>query len=345
MSMSGHEIIWRNVKFLDPERIGLRFTSLGEGDVYRIYLQTPRKLRTPSEMPNMVKKLRPAAGTADEWGCVWDSKQDSGEMGQPSNHPIDDWEKDYPGYVVPDPFELGRFDGLEDALRRAEDTGKWVQLNSPFFIFERLHFLRGFENTMTDFYLNREYIEDLIDKLADYQMGIIRQAAELGKGRIHCFDTTDDWGSQSGMMISPALWRTIFKPRYKQLLGAIHDGGMVMRLHTDGKINPILDDLVELGVDVLNIHQPRLLGITELAKYAGRICFEVSVDIQATLPTGDKVLIEDEVKDIVSNLATAHGGLIGVEYRYPEAIGATEESLRFAYECFKRYASLPNAGT
>lgn len=337
--MSGYEIIWRNVKFLDPERIGLRFTSLDEGDVFRIYLQTPRKLRKPGEIADSTKKPKTVAGTADEWGCIWDSKQDTGEMGQPVGYPIVDWERDFSGYVVPNPYESGRFDGLEDALRRAEKEEKWVQLNSPYFIFERLHFLRGFENTMTDFYLYRENIENLIDKLADYQMGIIRQAAELGKGKIHCFDTTDDWGTQTGMMISPALWRQIFKPRYKKMIDAIHDAGMVIRFHTDGKVNAIVEDLIELGVDILNVHQPRLLGIDELAKYAGRICFEVSVDIQATLPTGDKTLIENEIREIVGKLATPHGGLIGVEYRYLQAIGATEESLRFAYECFKRYAS------
>ena len=56
------------------------------------------------------------------------------------------------------------------------------------------------------------------------------------------------------------------------------------------------------------------------------------------LPVASKKLIEEEVKEIVGKLATPHGGLIGVEYRYLQAIGATEESLRFAYECFKKYA-------
>jgi len=343
--MSGHEIIHKNVKFLDPERIGLRFTSMGDSDVFRIYLQPPRHQRLPTESVNMTKKPRPAAGTSDEWGCVWDSKRGGGEMGQPVSFPIADWEQDYANYIVPDPYALGRFDGLDDALREAEKKRKWVQLNSPFFIFERLHFLRGFENALMDFYLYREYVEDLIDKLANYQMGIIKQATKLGKGQIHCFDTTDDWGTQTAMMISPDLWREIFKPRYKKLFDAIHEAGMVIRFHSDGKINSILDDLVELGVDILNVHQPRLLGIAELgAKYAGKVCFEVSVDIQATLPTGDKTLIETEVKEIIRHLATPHGGLIAVEYRYLDAIGATEDSLRYAYECFKRFAALSHNG-
>ena len=75
------------------------------------------------------------------------------------------------------------------------------------------------------------------------------------------------------------------------------------------------------------------------AKFAGQVCFEVSVDIQGTLPSGNRQVIEAEVKAIVEHLATPQGGLIGVEYRYLDAIGATEESLRWAMEAFQKYGS------
>ncbi|MFD3158080.1 uroporphyrinogen decarboxylase family protein [Haloimpatiens sp. FM7330] len=348
MTMSGYEMIKRNVKFEDPERIGLRFTSLGVGDVFRIYTQKPRAIRQSCEEPCMTKKTRTIPGTVDEWGCKWESNEEvkdggtkNSDLGQPTTFPIVDWEKDYADYKVPDPYAEGRFDGLEEALSRPEAQGKWIQLNSPYCIFERLHFLRGFENTLMDLYIYKDQIEDLIDKLTDYQIGIVRQAAELGKGRIHCFDTTDDWGTQTGLMISPDMWRELFKPRYKRLIDEIHKAGMVIRFHTDGKVNDILEDFVEIGVDIVNIHQPQLLGIKEVGeKFAGRICFEAAVDIQDTLPKGDKGLIEQEVKDLIKYWATPHGGLIGVEYRYLSVIGAKQEDLEFAYECFKKYGNL-----
>ena len=204
-----------------------------------------------------------------------------------------------------------------------------------------MHFLRGFENTLMDCIVEPEAIEVMAKKLADYQIGIIEEAYRLGKGRIHCYDTTDDWGTQNSLMISPELFREIFKPQYKRIFDKAHECGMDIRFHTDGKINDILEDLIEVGVDIINIHQPRLVGIDEVSKIAqGRVCFEAAVDIQKTLPTGDKKLIEEEVKELVEKWATKEGGLIGVEYGYLNAIGTTKESMLYALECFEKYGKL-----
>lgn len=115
---------------------------------------------------------------------------------------------------------------------------------------------------------------------------------------------------------------------------------MDVRFHTDGKINDILNDFIEMGVNILNIHQPRLVGIDEVSAIAqGRICFEAAIDIQATLPTGNKALIEQEAKELIEKWATPKGGLIGVEYGYLKAIGTTKESMLYALECFQKYGS------
>ncbi len=341
--MTGYEIIKANVHFENPERIGLRFDRIGhKGDVYRIFVLPPRDKRN-NEVPCTVKKkVRPKNGEYDEWGCFWESDDETGsDMGQVTNVPISDWEEDFENYVFPDPKAEGRFDGLEEALAEAEEKGLYVQLNSPQCIFERMHFLRGFDDTLMDCLLEPEYIEEMAKKLADYQIGIIEEAYRLGKGRIHCYDTTDDWGTQQNLMVSPTVFREIFKPQYKRVFDTAHRCGMDVRFHTDGKINDILEDFIEMGVDILNIHQPRLVGIDEVSAIAqGRICFEAAVDIQATLPTGDKALIEQEVKELVEKWATPKGGLIGVEYGYLSAIGTTEESMLYALECFEKYGKL-----
>lgn len=342
--MTGYEIIKGNVKFTKPDRIGLRFDRIAgkeKSDVCRIFVLPPKDKRDPEKNYSVSKKVRAANGEYDEWGCLWASDDATGsDMGQVTNIPIEDWE-DMETYVFPDPAAEGRFDGLEEALAAAEEKGLYVQLNSPQCIFERMHFIRGFENTLMDCITDPEEIEALAEKLADYQIGIIEQAYKLGKGRIHCYDTTDDWGTQQNLMISPQIFREIFKPQYKRVFGKAHECGMDVRLHTDGKINDILEDFIEMGVDILNIHQPRLVGIDEVSAIArGKICFEAAVDIQATLPTGDKSLIEAEVKELVEKWATPEGGLIGVEYGYLKAIGTTEESMLYALECFEKYGKL-----
>lgn len=339
--MTGYEIMKGNVKFTGPDRIGLRFDRIaGIGDVYRIFVLPPKSMWPEGARYDVSKKVRPKAGEYDEWGCLWESDDATGsDMGQVTNIPIEEWE-DMESYVFPDPKAKGRFEGLEEALDKAEEQGLYVQLNSPQCIFERMHFLRGFENTLMDCLIEPEEIEALAQKLADYQMGIIEEAYRQGKGRIHCYDTTDDWGTQNNLMMSPDIFREIFKPQYKRVFDKAHECGMDIRFHTDGKINDILEDLIELGVDIVNIHQPRLVGIDEVSEIArGRICFEAAIDIQATLPTGDKALIEAEAKELVEKWATPKGGLIGVEYGYLDAIGTTKESMLYALECFERYGN------
>lgn len=341
--MTGYEIIKGNVHFQKPERIGLRFDRIAgkeKSDVYRIFVLPPVDKRKPGTY-SVKKKVRPVNGEYDEWGCFWESDDETGSnMGQVTNIPIEDWE-DMENFVFPDPKAEGRFDGLEEALDEAEEKGLYVQLNSPQCIFERMHFLRGFENTLMDCIAEPEEIENLAAKLADYQIGIIEEAYRLGKGRIHCYDTTDDWGTQQTLMISPELFRSIFKPQYKRVFDKAHECKMDIRFHTDGKINAILPDLIELGVDIINIHQPRLVNIDEVSKVArGKICFEVAVDIQETLPKGNKELIEKEVIELVEKWATPDGGMIGVEYGYLDAIGTTRESMLYALECFEKYGKL-----
>ncbi len=339
--MTGYEIMKANINFTKPDRIGIRYDRIaGAGDVYRIFVLPPADKRDPDQTYSVKKKDRPKNGTFDEWGCFWESSDESGsDMGQVTNIPVREWE-DYDAFVVPDPKAPGRFDGLEEALAEAEAKGLYVQLNSPQCIFERMHFLRGFENCLIDSMIETENVERMAKDLADYQIGIIEEAHRLGKGRIHCYDTTDDWGTQENLMITVDAWREIFKPQYKRIFDKAHECGMDIRFHTDGKINLILEDFIELGIDILNIHQPRLVGIDEVSKVAqGKICFEAAVDIQATMPTGNKEAIEAEVIELIEKWATPEGGFIGVEYGYLDAIGTTKESMLFAYECFMKHGT------
>jgi uroporphyrinogen decarboxylase len=338
--MEGYEVIRRNIEFDKPDRVGLRFNSLGVSDVFRIYVQPLRALRPKNMMGlGMHKKIRTHPGQVDSWGCRWDKIGDisDGEMGLVLDPPLKDLGS-IETYPFPDPHNPELFDGLETALSRSD--GKFVQLNSPFCLFERLHFLYGFDSAMRDLILDQSRMEKLLDKIIAYQIGIVEEAGRLGKGRIHCFDTTDDWGTQENLFISPRLWRKLFKPRYKTLIDTIHNNGMVIRFHSDGKINAIFDDLIELGVDILNIHQPRLLGIDAVAKkLAGKVCFEVTADIQSTLPTGDRDRIRSEVREIIDKWTSGNGGMIGIEYRYGGAAGIPEEAMKWVLEAFLEFGS------
>lgn len=144
--MTSYEIMKANIHFQNPDRIGLRFDRIaGKGDVCRIFVLPPKDKRDNSKTYSVSKKVRPGDNEYDEWGCLWRSDGKGSSMGEPCNIALEDLEEDLEDFQFPDPKAEGRFDGLEEALKEAEEKNLYVQLNSPQCIFERMHFLHGFE--------------------------------------------------------------------------------------------------------------------------------------------------------------------------------------------------------
>ena len=135
--MNSKEIVLKNITFDYPERIAIKYPTLGKGDIVRLFLQKPRALRDSDTVPNMTKKVVPTPGEYDEWNILWENIKEGGGLGlgQPVGFPIKNWEEDYQNYIIPDPYAVGRFDGLEEALSKADAESKWVQLNRQYGIF------------------------------------------------------------------------------------------------------------------------------------------------------------------------------------------------------------------
>ena len=109
-------------------------------------------------------------------------------------------------------------------------------------------------------------------------------------------------------------------------------------MHTCGKVNEIIDGLIEIGVDVLNLQQPRALGIEEIAsRFAGRVCFSTTCDIQQTLPFKGEQEIIEEAKLLIDCWGTDAGGLILSEYGDGMAIGVSDDKKRIMLDAFNRY--------
>ncbi|ONI38350.1 hypothetical protein AN639_01890 [Candidatus Epulonipiscium fishelsonii] len=340
--MTGYEIIKRNIEFSNPDRIGIKFQSLGEGDMTRIYLQRSKEYRNKDEVPNIERQPKPYTDRPDEWGVSWDSHGESNGLGQPVSSPLEDIEEQEE-YVFPDINAEGRFDGLEEALQKAEKEGKWVQFREAYFLFERHHMIRSYEEALMDLYIDEENSIKLIDRILEYHLQLLAKINELAPGRIHSYETSDDWGTQTNLQISPELWRKIYKPRYKKFADAVHSYGMYFELHSCGFITDIMEDLIEVGVDMVQINQPGLMGMEEFGnKFRGRIVFDVGADIQSVLPTHNKELISKHIQDLIKHWGTPNGGIIAAEYRFPESIGATQEDMEYALECWKKYGDLKN---
>lgn len=202
-------------------------------------------------------------------------------------------------------------------------------------LFERMHALHGFENTLVDLRLEPDRMAWLADRIVEIDLGIMENIARRFPGRIHGFNFTDDWGTEQDIFVRPDMWDEFFKPRYKTLFDAAHSHGWQVWMHSCGKINAIIESLVEIGLDVIEPQQPRVLGIEEIGKrFRGRICFASLCDIQHTLPFKSDIEIQEEARLLLKEWATPEGGFILIDYGDGAAIGVGLEKKQVMLDAF-----------
>lgn len=271
---------------------------------------------------------------ANEWGWQFERLENDLTMGQVKKHPLADWNQ-YKNWEVPSVAKESRFMGLKEKVSELKNKDYYVWGFTGSYIFERLHYLRGMDNMFEDLYLNEDKLKELGDKIADFQIEIIKAYAETGVDGIW---GGDDWGTQNQLMISPAKWRKFFKPWYSRLFKTAHEYGLNTYMHSCGYNREIMGDLIECGLDVIELHQPTLMGIDWLSEnYGGKICFSCSVDIQRTLPYGNKEKIEEQVVELVQKLGKFNGGLIFNFYPSREGIGVSKEIMDYMLEMVQKH--------
>jgi len=324
--MTPREVVTRAVEFRRPPRLAIR--GYGEAsDFDGIGYEHPK----PPE----------AAGddSLDQWLCRW-AKTDEPNMGQVKGHPLEDLAamKDYPW---PDGDDPRRFETVPQRLAElaadAARRDKYITTGIFMILWERMHSLHGFENCMLDLMDDTPAIHELADRILEYDLAIVRNMHRLCGRSIQGFSFTEDWGTQIDLHISPRLWRRFFLPRYRKLFSAIHECGWHVWMHSCGKINKAIGGLIEAGLDVINMQQPRTNGIEEIGRqFAGEICFETLCDIQKTLPVGDRGRITAEAEALLRSWGTPDGGFVLGDYGDHTAIGTAPETKEFMLAEFRR---------
>ncbi len=300
-----------------PERLPVKMASLGIDDTVTI----PHKSFWRGE------------DGRDEWGCGWE-QTDVSNMGQVKGHPLADY-NEHERLQVPDYSALLDREKVREILLKSENERKYACCPIFMILFERMQALVGFENALMGLIADRENAEALADKVADAHIQIVRIMQELCGDKLHAFSMTDDWGTQQAAYISMDLWRDFFLPRYRRIFDAMHEGGQDVWVHSCGKVNEIVEGYIESGVNVVNLQQPRALGIGEMGRrYHGRIAFESLADIQATLPKADRNLIRKDARDLAANWMSRKGGFIFSDYGNGEAIGVPLKIKHIMYEEF-----------
>lgn len=188
--MNSCEIVKRAIEFNYPERLPCEFSSMGFSDTHTVnWNQTGTGDKRKKE-------------TYDEWGCLW-ARTDQANMGQVKGHPLPDWGL-MDKFKWPDPDNMDFYNGMERKLFGSED--KYIVTEIFMLLFERMHSLRGFENTLMDLHLERENIDKLADRIVEFDIAIIENISGRFPGQIHALRFTDDWGTELSTFISPKLW-------------------------------------------------------------------------------------------------------------------------------------------
>jgi uroporphyrinogen decarboxylase len=268
----------------------------------------------------------------DNWGCLW-ANAIEGLEGQVVGHPLADW-KSLETWRPPDPMkksERGERDWRQiRANIEARKSKGLLTSGDAERLFDRLYFLRGFENLMMDFAEEAPELDKLIDILSAYEHSVVDQWLGIGVDMV-TFHT--DIGTQQGLMISPKSFRKHLKPLFASLFHKIRDAGSIVLLSSDGRILEIVDDLIECG---LNIHDPQLRanGIDDIVKtYKGKLCVNLDLDRQSFpfLAPGE---LRDQVKSCLDAMFDPKGGLMLMAAMYGEVPLRNIEALCTAFEDF-----------
>lgn len=240
----------------------------------------------------------------DEWGIEWAS---DGRGMRPRSTPLQSGYEALGSYDFPDPYAADRFARIDQDLERRGERYVlgWVW----FTLFERLWMLRGFENMLVDPYLHPCEFAALRDRVVEFNLCIVDQWLARGADGIFF---SDDWGSQRGLLIAPDDWRRCWKPAYARMFQRVRERGAHVWMHLCGDISPILPDLIEIGLSVLNPIQPQALDVGFLSRqFGGQVCFYGGVDVQGTMVRGTPDQVKEEVHRLVRLLGSFEGGYIG----------------------------------
>jgi uroporphyrinogen decarboxylase len=285
----------------------------------------------------------------DIWGITWRQAfyGDGYYYWEQAGHPLAEASiEDLESYPWPDPLDPGYTAGLaEEAKTLSEETGYALMGDSGFKSFWELAFgLRGLERMLMDLVLNPEFVKILMSKLLEINIAATGRFLDIAGPYIHIFRAGDDIATQRGPLMSPKTYRALIKPVYKEYFDFIKSKTEAkLFYHTCGNVVDLLDDLIEIGVDIINPVQVSAMGDTaELkARFGDRIVFMGGIDTQHVLPHGSVEDVEAEVRRRIHDLGPG-GGFVAAAVHNIQPDVPPENIIAMA-EATRKYGTYPLA--
>ncbi len=288
--------------------------------------------------PEFARVARKHEPYRDDFGCLWQTTDD-GITGTVTGHPLADL-ADYPDYRFPDPETccgIGPIDWEEIArdIRKAKHEGRFTSGGLRHgHTFLQLSDLRGYQNLLYDMTDDEPVLWNLIERLEAFNLAIIRHYVDL---EVDMVAYPEDLGMQKGPMLSPHHFRRYIKPSYQRLMKPARDKGLIVHMHSDGHLHDLIDDIIEGGVDVINL-QDLVNGIDWIAaRFAGKTCVDLDIDRQQITPYGTPAQVDELLRSEIQKIGRREGGLILTFGLYP---GTPVANVKALMDAMERYAFL-----
>ncbi len=216
----------------------------------------------------------------------------------------------------PDPNNPAMFEGLREQAKHWRDKTQYVVGGDGIKvgILQTSSQLRGYDKLFVDFALHLDLAHALLNKISKIINEMYFYYMKAVGEYIEVVVITDDQGTQNSLMVSPKMFRAFIKPYLKAQIETIKNTANVkVLMHCDGAIAPIIPDLIEIGVDILNPIQTVVKGLEDTRalkeKFGDQVCFHGAIDVQQVLPNLTAEGVRQEVKKRIDELGT-NGGYI-----------------------------------
>jgi len=315
--MTSREVVSKAIEFDNSPRIPFSFVmNPNRTDLITLAIIPPGE---PAEQP---QTMEIGSTYVDRWGVTWEVTGRG--WNHAIGHPLANLSK-IDNYQFPDLSSVPEL--LKPMHKSAIANGKYIIAPNPIGMYETMRSLVGYEELMMAPYLQPDGLLKLLEKMTSLTVASIEAYERMGM--VDSFMTWEDWGLQTTLQMKIDTFREFYKPFYKRIIDACHQHGMHFIWHNCGFIADMFPDMIELGVDVVQLDQPRLMGHRELIdKLGGKICMWNTVDIQWVM---EENRTADEIRDEVVSMLNIydvdhyHGGFIAKHYSQPWDIELSKE--------------------
>ena len=287
--------------------------------------------------PKVAPWRKAGAPYTDSWGCEWETPQD-GITGAVRKHPMETWDA-FADFRPPDPVQHDGWgpidwDRVASNVQQAKANGGIARGSLRHgHTFLTLTYIRGYENVLFDMADGEPRLRALLDMVEAFNAEIVRRYMSLG---VDWMGYPEDLGMQVGPMLSPEQFRQYIKPSYQRLMAPARDAGCIVHMHSDGDIRTLVDDLIDGGVEVINL-QDLVNGIDWIQqRLAGRTCIDLDVDRQSVTRFGAPAQVDALIREAVQKLGSREGGLMMTHGLCP---GPPLENVKALMDAMERYAT------